>query len=374
MNIDFGRLRWRLLLGDLVVAGAGCLTAALAVRLTAPQAFETAMMGRAGPSAMGSLMESLVTAALGDALSSALVVGVGAATVVAILVAIYVSSQLAHPISELVDASRLVAKGDYARHVEVGSGELGELAASFNQMAASLEATERRRRELIGDVAHELRTPITSLTGYIEGLEQGVFEPGPDTWRILGDEASRLARVVDDLSELWRAEAQDIAFVLEDLDGPTVVRDAVQRHRAAAAARQIDLDAVVDRPVNPRADRARLAQVVDNLVANAIRYTPEGGRVRIRLAALGSDVRIDVTDTGRGLTGEQLEHVFERFYRADPSRSREAGGSGLGLAIAKALIEAMGGRIWATSPGQGQGATFGIDLPAASTSGRSHWG
>ena len=363
--LDPGRLRWRLLAGNLVVAAAGAITVAIAVSLAAPLAFEHAMGSQGAMAGMGTMMSSAVTAAFGDAVGSALVLGVGAATLIAIVVAAIISTRLARPISSLADASREVAGGDYAQRVPVGSGELGDLAASFNDMAASLDATERRRHELIGDVAHELRTPIASLRGYVEGLEEGVFTPGPDAWRVLGDQASRLARLVDDLSDLWRAEARDMVLVPEDLDGPTLIADAIQRHRPAAGARSIELVAEADEPVRLRGDRARVAQVIDNLVGNAIRYTPEHGIVRVRLGPRGDAAQVSVSDTGPGLTQDQLAQVFERFYRVDPSRSRDVGGSGLGLAIAKALSEAMGGRIWATSPGAGRGSTFHLELPVA---------
>jgi two-component system sensor histidine kinase BaeS len=361
--LDPGRLHWRLLAGNLVVAAAGAITVAIAVSLAAPVAFEHTMGGQGATAGMGTMMSSSVTAAFGDAVGSALVLGIGAAALIAVMVAAVVATWLARPISSLAAASREVAGGDYAQRVRVGSGELGDLAASFNDMAASLDATERRRHELIGDVAHELRTPIASLRGYVEGLEAGVFTPGPDAWRVLGDQASRLARLVDDLSDLWRAEADDIALVAEDLDGPRLVADAIERHRAAAAARSIELVGEADAPVRLRADRARVAQIIDNLVGNAIRYTPERGSVRIRLEQRGNVAQVAVSDTGPGLTPAQRTQVFERFYRVDPSRSRKVGGSGLGLAIAKALAEAMGGRTWVTSPGAGQGSTFYLELP-----------
>jgi two-component system sensor histidine kinase BaeS len=364
-RISPGRLRWRLLIGNLLVAGAGAITVAVGVSLAAPRAFEHAMGSQSGIAGMGTMMDSAVKAAFGDAVGSALVLGVAAAILVAVVVAVIISARLARPISDLVVASQQVAAGDYAQRVPEGSGELGDLAASFNDMAASLDATERRRRELIGDVAHELRTPIASLRGYVEGLDEGVFTPGPDAWRVLGDQASRLARLVDDLSDLWRAEALDIVLVPEDLDGQTLVADAVERHRAAAVARSIELSAIVEQPVRIWADRARVAQVLDNLVGNALRYTQEGGHVHVGAVAPGETIEITVSDTGPGLATDQLARVFERFYRVDPSRSRDGGGSGLGLAIARALTVAMGGRIWATSPGPGMGSTFTFELPTA---------
>jgi len=374
-GIDSGRLRWRLLAGNLVVTAAGAVTVAVAVSLAAPRAFEHAMESQGGMGGMGSMMDPAISVAFGDAVGSALVLGVGAATLVAVLVAAVISARIARPISDLAAASRLVAGGDYSHRVPPGSGELGDLSDSFNDMAASLDATERRRHELIGDVAHELRTPIASLRGYIEGLDAGVFTPGPDVWRVLGDQATRLARLVDDLSDLWRAEAHDMVLIPEDLDGPSVVTDAVERHRAVARARSIDLTAEVNAPIRLHADRARVAQILDNLVGNAIRYTPDGGSVRVSCADRGDVAQLAVSDTGPGLTPEQLGRVFGRFYRVDPSRSRDVGGSGLGLSIAKALSEAMGGRIQATSPGVGLGATFTVELPVLrrSIGPTDHW-
>jgi two-component system sensor histidine kinase BaeS len=364
-GFDLGRLRWRLLIGNLLVAGAGAFVVAVAVSLAAPQAFDNAM-GNGTMVGMGGMMSATVSTAFGAAVGSALLLGLVAAGIVAVVVALVISARLARPISALAEASGRIAAGHYDQRVQGGGGELGQLASSFNALAASLEATERRRLELIGDIAHELRTPIASLSGYLEGLEDDIFKPGPDTWRVLGDSTARLARLVDDLSDLWRAEAHEIALVPEDLDGPTVLADAVERHRGAAAGRSIELGVADAVPVRLRADRARLTQVLDNLVGNALRYTPEGGAVRLALASHDRIATITVSDTGPGLSPDQLGRVFERFYRADPSRSREAGGSGLGLAIAKALTEAMGGRIWATSAGLGHGATFGLELPRAS--------
>ena len=362
-GFDPASLRWRLLAGNLLVAGAGVAAVAIGVSVYAPGAFDNAM--GPGMGGMGAMMGSTVSSAFNSAIGSALILGVIAAGVVAVVVSIFISSRLTGPISKLATASAEVAAGHYEERVPTGGGELGELAASFNAMAASLEATEQRRTELIGDVAHELRTPISTIAGYLEGLEDGVFAPNTETWRLLGDATGRLSRLVDDLSDLWRAEAHEIQMVPTDLDAAMVAADAVERARTAAAGKAIDLGLGDVRPATIRADRARLAQVLDNLVGNAIRYSPDGGRVRVAFSNSGGRARFTVTDEGPGLTAEQLGRVFERFYRVDPSRSRAVGGSGLGLAIAKALTEAMGGRVWVTSPGPGQGTTFGVDLPAA---------
>ncbi len=366
---DLGRLRWRLLAANLAVAGAGIIAVVAGVWLAAPRAFEDAVGMRGSGGMMGGsgagMMDPLLRSAFGDAVGSALLLGLGVAVVVAVVASILVATRIARPIDDLAAASGRVARGDYSQPVAAAPGELGDLATAFNGMAASLEANEQRRRDLIGDVAHELRTPITSVRGYVEGLAAGVFEPGPEAWRVLGEQTARLEHLVDDLALLWRAESQDLRLDLAVLDGPTLLTDALERHRGTAAERAVGLVLGSVAPATVRADPVRLAQVLDNLLGNALRYTPAGGRVALGLAIESGDVVISVRDDGPGLSAEQAARVFERFYRADPSRSRDAGGSGLGLAITRSLVEAMGGSVAVASPGPGLGATFAVRLPAA---------
>jgi two-component system sensor histidine kinase BaeS len=366
---DFGRLRWRLLAANLAVAAAGIVAVIAGVSLAAPRAFEDAMghMGGTGGGSMmgssGGMMDPLIRSAFGEAVGSALALGLGAAVVVAVVVSVLLATRLSRPIDELAAASRLVAGGDYAQRVPPADGELGELADSFNGMAASLEANEQRRRDLIGDVAHELRTPITSIRGYVEGLEAGVFEAGPDAWRVLDEQTARLAHLVDDLALLWRAESRDLRLDIQALDARTLLADVRERHRALAGSHSVELALGSIAPMQVRADPVRLAQVLDNLVGNALRYTPSGGRVELGLLTEGATAVISIRDDGPGLTSEQASRVFERFYRADPSRSRDAGGSGLGLAITRSLVEAMGGTVRVASDGPGRGSTFTVRLP-----------
>lgn len=360
---DFGRLRWRLLAANLVAAGAGVVAVAAGVSLAAPSAFESAMGMRGMGAGMSGMMDPLLRAAFGDAVGTAVLLGLVAALIVAVAAAVLLSAYLARPINDLVSASRRVARGDYGEPVAPATGELGELAASFNEMAAKLGTTEQRRLDLIGDVAHELRTPIASVRGYVEGLEAGVFEPGPEAWRVLDEQTARLARLVDDLATLWRAESRDLRLELETLDGPTVLTETLDRNRPLATARSVTLDLGPVAAASIRADRIRLGQALDNVVGNAIRYVSEGGHVALTLAERGAWAEISVRDDGPGLTPDQAARVFERFYRADASRSREAGGSGLGLTITKSLVEAMGGTISVASAGQGHGATFTVSLP-----------
>jgi signal transduction histidine kinase len=366
---DLGRLRWRLLAANLVVALVAVIAVAGGVWLAAPRAFDAAMGGMGMDTGMmgsdSGMMDPVIRGAFGDALGTALVLGLVAAVTVAVLVSVLLAARISRPVSDLAASSRRLAKGDYTSRVPVTGGEVGELARSFNEMAADLAATEQRRRDLIGDVAHELRTPIASVRGYVEGLEAGVFQPGPDAWRVLDEQTARLAHLVDDLSVLWQAESRDLRLQVEALNGPAVLAEARERNRALAGSRSIELRVGSVTATLLRADRSRLAQVIDNLVGNALRYTPSGGHVELGLAVDGPWAVITVRDDGPGLSAEQASRVFDRFYRADPSRSREAGGSGLGLAISRSLIEAMGGVIGVTSAGPGSGATFAVRVPRA---------
>ncbi len=359
------RLWRRLLLSHLVVVAIGSATLFLAVGLVAPGAFDAAMdHAMSGVDGMNEMMAGLVRAAFQDAVQGALVIAIAAAALAAIVASIAFSTRLSQPIGRLAQASRRIASGRYAERVPVSSDdEIGQLADSFNTMAASLEATERRRLQLVGDVAHELRTPLATLDGYLEGLEDGLIQPVAPTWKLLRGETARLTRIVNDLQELWRAEAKQLVLKIEPVDVTALIPAAIERYAAPAAERRIAFRMEGDPVPLVSADRDRLVQVLDNLLSNAVRYTADGTEVTVRVHASTDTVTMSVEDQGPGLTDEQRERVFERFYRADPSRSRALGGSGIGLAIAKALIELMGGRIWAESDGPGTGATFNVALP-----------
>ena len=362
------RLRGRLLLSHLAVIAVGTVVLLAGVGLIAPDVFNGAMdraMG-GGVAGMGDMMSGLVRSTFQDAVRTALAVATVVAGGAAVVMSFALSARLSGPIAQLAGAARRVAAGHYGERVPVaGHDEIAELATSFNLMAASLEATERRRVELVGDVAHELRTPLATLDGYLEGLEDGVVEPGAATWTLLRAETSRLTRLVGDLQQLWRAEARQLSLVPRTIDVGAFLRAALDRFAARAQARSIHLRLDVAPDVGQlRADPDRLAQVLDNYLANAIRYGPAAGAVLLSARPAHEGVVLAVTDQGPGLTAEQRDRVFERFYRIDPSRSRALGGSGIGLAVARALAEAMGGRAWAESAGPGRGATFLVWVPA----------
>lgn len=358
------RLRERLLLSHLVVVAVGTITVFLAVGLVAPGAFDAAM-GHSMGEGSSEMMTNLIRSAFQTAVQTALVVAVVVAGLAALVISVALSARLSGPIARLAAASRRIADGRYAERVPVTSAdEIGELAVSFNRMADSLESTERRRLQLVGDVAHELRTPLATLDGYLEGLEDGVIKPTEPTWKLLRGETARLTHLVSDLQELWRAEARQLPLSLASVDVAVELGAVRERFAAAAVEHGIELRLEIPAGVLPaRADRERLAQVLDNFVSNAIRYSPEGASVSLVATSDRDEVVIGVTDHGPGLTEEQRERVFERFYRIDPSRSRALGGSGIGLAISRALTEAMGGRVWAESQGPDRGSTFRAALP-----------
>ncbi len=358
------KLRGRLLTSHLLVVVVGTITLFSAVGIVAPGALDMAMDHAMGDG-MDDIMTPVIRQAFQDAVASALVIAATAAGAAAVVVSIVLSSRVSRPIARLAAASRRIANGRYAERVAVTSqDEIGDLADSFNRMAESLESTERRRLQLVGDVAHELRTPLATVDGYLEGLQDGVIRPSDRTWDLLRTETARLSRLVNDLQDLWRAEARQLPMSMASVE-PLLVGLA-DRFRAQALERPVEIRMDVAPDVTDvRADHERLAQVLDSLVSNALRYSPEASRVTVSARVADDGVRLAVADQGPGLTEEQRDRVFERFYRVDPSRSRALGGSGIGLAIARALVDAMGGRIWAESKGPGHGATFAIELPRA---------
>ena len=366
-------LHTRLLLAHLLVIAVGVVTLVVATLAIGPTLFDRVMGRMMGPGMgmMGGMMagaQETTAQAFQTAMLQALVISTSAATVAAIAVSLIVSTRIITPLQRLVQASQRIAAGHYTDRVPVSANdELGALAEQFNMMAGELEATERRRVALIGDVAHELRTPLATLEGYTEGLLDGVVEPSTETWAMLHDEVGRMRRLVQDLQELSRAEAHRLPLHVRPYSPADLVTQALTRMESQFTDKDIRITNSVSASLPlVKADADRVIQVLINLLGNALRYTPSSGRVNVS-AERGADVVVfHITDTGIGIPPEHLPHLFERFYRVDKARSRALGGSGIGLTIAKALIEAQGGRIWADSAGPGQGATFSFSLPVAS--------
>jgi two-component system sensor histidine kinase BaeS len=311
-------------------------------------------------------MNSMVRAFGQTLLYSLLAAGL-AATAAAAVASLLVSRRVVNPLRYVLGATRRIASGRYGERVPVQqSDELGELSESFNAMARALEEAERRRMEVISDVSHELRTPLSTIRGHVEGLAEGVIEPSEETWTLLQAEVERMQRLVDDLRRLSHAEAGQLALNLIPVSPKEPVRLAVERMLPLFDEKGVGLSSAAPEKLPPTlADTGRIVQVLTNLLDNALRHTPPQGRVTVGAKTKGDEVVFEVADTGEGIASEHLPHVFERFYRAEKSRSREGGGSGVGLAISRALVETMGGRVWVESPGPGKGATFVFTLPVA---------
>jgi signal transduction histidine kinase len=274
------------------------------------------------------------------------------------------SRRFASPLSETMKAADALAEGDLSARVpEVGGGEFRHFTRSFNRMAAALETADRQRRELLADVAHELRTPLTIIQGNLEGLRDGVYQATPEHLDLVLDETQKLSRLVDDLRLLTLAEAGQLPLDFQPLDVSQLLADVRDAFSLQADEAGITLATEADDSLpSLYADPQRIGQVLGNLVTNALRHTLPGGTVTLGAApnADSGGIRLWVADNGEGIPSEDLPRIFDRFWRGDPARSRDAGGgTGLGLAIAKSLVEAHGGRIWAESqPGAGTTVSF----------------
>jgi two-component system OmpR family sensor kinase/two-component system sensor histidine kinase BaeS len=301
-----------------------------------------------------------------DAFNQALLLAALVALLAGALVGFLVARTLAAPMDHLAGAAQAIAGGDLSQRVlEEGTLETQAVARSFNQMAENLQQAEQLRRNLVADVAHELRTPLTVIQGNLQALLDGVYPLERAEIVTIYDETRLLSRLVADLRELAQAEAGQLQLALQPTDLGGVLRQTVDSFMPFAEARGADLGLHLPPSLPPvQADPDRLGQVMRNLVSNALRHVPAGGRVAIEARREGPQVLVSVQDDGPGIPPEQLERVFDRFYRGDAGRSRDSGGSGLGLAITRYLVEAQGGRIGVESQ-PGQGTRFWFTLAVA---------
>ena len=281
------------------------------------------------------------------------------------LVGLWLSRSMTAPLNRLAEAARAIGRQDLSQRVAPqGSRELVEVIGAFNVMAADLEQAEGLRRQLMADIAHELRTPLTVLQGNLQALIDDVYPMEKEEMVRLHDQTRHLSRLVEDLHVLAQAEAHRLPLTRAETAPVPLVKEAVNRFQPLAAQQRVALRLELLGRLSPvTLDSHRITQALDNLIANALRHTPAGGEVIVSVGATPDALTLSVRDTGSGIAAEHLPFVFDRFYRTDPARSRDAGGSGLGLAIARAIAEAHGGSLSAASAGSGQGSTFTLQLP-----------
>ena len=356
MTLRPGGIATRIALAALGVAAVAIAILAVGVMVIGGRSFADLMVEH-GESAESS------QAMFADSVGWVIVATSAIAVIVAVVVAGVIGARLARPLREIGGAARRIAEGDYeARIPRHGPEEIVSLTDSFNQMAAALEEQERMRREFIANAAHELRTPLTNLQGYLEALRDGVIEPDRATFESLWDEAERLVRLSRSLDTLAAGDAGAPAAAA-DLDLAATIRAAVDLARPAALLAGLELDVDLPDSLPARGDPDQLAQVVGNLLQNAVRYTPTGGRVSIKAERRPGDVLVSVANSGDGIPADDLPHVFERFYRVDKSRDRARGGAGIGLAIVRQIVEAHGGHVSVESE-VGRGSVFTLKIPS----------
>ncbi len=336
-------------------AVAGCVAASRKEQL-APYVAPPVLLYLSSPS-------STPTAAISLSGNGRQVAGAaGAVLLVAVAVTAFAGARITRPLRALTAAAQHMSDGGDAPPVRVsGQDEIAGLATAFNTMAANRAQVERARKAMVSDIAHELRTPLSNIRGWLEAAQDGVSDGGPELTALLLAEALVLQHVVDDLQDLAMADAGALRLALR----PVPVADAFEQIRAAHESRAAQAGVVLSVAAPDLvlvADPLRLRQVLDNLVANAVRYVPAGGSVSMSAARDGSDVLITVADTGAGIAAEDVPHVFDRFWRADKSRTRGTGGSGLGLAIVRKLTEAHGASVAVTST-PGEGTAFTLRFP-----------
>ena len=367
-------LSWKIFITYLLVIVVGSVILVATLNLSIGSTVDRHMM-RMGPFIV-EMIDGPRGMGIGEnfrmAMNDALVYAALAAFAAGGIASFLLSRRLMAPVKSMMQASQRIAEGDYSKRVPTSSGlsasnqdELDQLAHSFNRMAEKLEQIELMRRQLIADVSHELRTPLTAIKGSMEGLIDGVLPADHSTYQSVYHEADRLQRLVEDLQELSRVESGGIELTLKPVNLRALIKNALQRMRPTFDEKKVKLESNLQEKLpRVKADENRLLQVIINLLSNALQFTPKKGSVKVTAAKIKNDLVVSISDNGIGIKPQDMEHIFERFYRADKSRSRqEGGGSGIGLTIAQSLVRAHGGRIWVESKGESKGSVFNFSLP-----------
>ncbi|MGQ1795820.1 sensor histidine kinase [Kocuria oceani] len=355
----------RFFLAQAIVVAASILAAVVVASLAGPPIFHAHLIMAGHAENSPELFH--VERAYRDTNLIILGVALGTAAVCAAAVTWFFTRRLQRPLIALTRAAQGMARGRYDTRVPAlrAGAEVDAVAASFNTMATRLQRTEDTRRRMLSDLAHEMRTPISVLSVYCEALQDGVTHWDEVTGALMTDQLARLTRLVEDIHDVSRAEEGRIELDRAPQPVEDLLHTTVEAHRKAYAAKGVNLVLDVGEPAGVvEIDRQRMGQVLGNLLTNALRHTPPGGTVTVRATARGPQ-RLDlvVADTGDGIPAEHLSQVFERFWRGDTARDRDHGGSGIGLTISRALVEAHGGTLSATSPGPGAGSVFTVELP-----------
>lgn len=291
--------------------------------------------------------------------NQALLLSIATGLLVAVIIGIILARTLTHPLRDLTRAAKNIAEGHLEQEVKVASkDEIGQLAEAFNEMSREVARANASRRQMTADIAHDLRTPLTVIAGYIESMQEGVLKATPERFGLIYKEIERLQNLVGDLRMLTQADTGELTLHLQTIQPKSFLDQAAELFRHHAEMQSVSIGVHVEETLPEiLVDEARMMQVMDNLISNALRYTPEEGQIILGGKLVDGRVELSVEDTGSGIEPQELPLIFNRFHRADKSRHSDEGESGLGLAIVKALVESQGGKVWAESE-QGKGSIF----------------
>ena len=372
----YKRLRYRLIGSQLIVVLVGVLSVLFSLYIFLPFRLEEILLETLSPLGLRSDLLAGVQGALQQSINGLfrnfVLVAAAIAFVVGLVSSLVLWLIIITPLRRIAQSSQRIAEGRYDERVIVPS-EAGEamaiLATNFNQMAEGLENVENARMTLLGNVTHELRTPLSSLSGYIEGLSDGIFQPGEKVYASMGAQIGRLSRLIEDIQTLSRVEAGEIQLNMQTLEVAKLIEQTILALQPKILSHEIEISRQLPaEPLFILADADRVSQILMNLLSNGLQHTPAGGRIEIVLSKAKQNCRIEVIDNGKGIPPEALPFLFERFYRVDQSRARQKnhqGGSGVGLTISRHLAWAMGGGLTADSDGLGSGSRFVLELPLA---------
>ena len=359
----FNRLSIRLAAAFLLAAAIGVAVVAILTYNSTTSNFNTFLGHMAGMGMMGDIIAEAENEFLNNLGQTLWLAGfLGGA--LAIVLSIIFARQIVSPLARITSAAQRVKQGDLSQRVGAsGSSELAELGESFNNMVETLSYDQELRHNMVADIAHELRTPLSIVQGNVEAMLDGVLPTNTENLNSLHQETKLLSRLVDDLRTLSLAEMGQLRYHPEAIGLNDLAQNVVDGFKTQFATKNIKVNLETNEELpSVWADRDRTAQIMRNLLGNAFYYTPVDGSIDIRFISTAEGITTSITDTGTGIPPEDIEHLFDRFYRVDRSRARQTGGSGLGLAIVKQLVEAQGGKVWVNSV-MGKGSTFSFSLP-----------